>query len=54
MVFARSSYHYRSRKDDRALTARIHEIAATRVRYSSVKDGVLIISGYIAYIARKV
>lgn len=33
MVFARSSYHYRSRKDDRALTARIHEIAATRVRY---------------------
>lgn len=31
--FARSSYHYRSHKDDRALRVRIHEIAATRVRY---------------------
>ena len=30
---SRSSYHYRPSKDDRVLTARIHEIAATRVRY---------------------
>ena len=29
----RTSYYYKSRRDDRVLTARIHEIAAARVRY---------------------
>ena len=29
----RTSYYYKSHRDDRVLTARIHEIAAARVRY---------------------
>ena len=29
----RTSYYYKSRRDDRVLTARIHEIAAARIRY---------------------
>jgi putative transposase len=41
--FARSSYHYRSRRDPRtALPSRIREIAAARVRYGYRKIRVLL------------
>lgn len=34
MMQSRTVYHYQSRRDDRAITQRIREIAETRIRYA--------------------
>lgn len=42
MMQSRTVYHYRSRRDDRALTRRIREIAETRIRYGCQRIHVLL------------
>ena len=42
MMQSRTVYHYRSRRDDRALTRRIREIAETRIRYGCQRIHILL------------
>ncbi len=42
MMQSRTVYHYRSCRDDRALTQRIREIAAARVRYGCQRIHILL------------
>lgn len=42
MMQSRTVYHYRSRRDDRALTMRIREIAETHIRYGCQRIHILL------------
>lgn len=42
MMQSRTVYHYRSCRDDRALTQRIREIAETRIRYGVQRIHILL------------
>lgn len=42
MMQSRTVYHYRSRRDDRAITQRIREIAETRIRYGYERIHILL------------